>query len=430
MKQLTLAIIVALATTFNAYGQPLFSNTARGYLPTATTFAQSQIDSFNSAVNYQVDIINGVALTYPDLVPISLTWNGTAWTSPTPVAITNAFTTPLMVGAISHTATTTAGALAPSIVVDWADVTGVTQYRFRIRHVGGAYNTSTITGSQRTLATLQYATTYEVQVRVYINSTTQGEYTSTYTFTTPSFVTLPTCNAPTTTASIVGNQLVINWASVNLANSYQVEIRKLGALSWGGTTINGTSFSMSIDTTKAYEYRVRTNCIGASTTWSAFSTTDTATKAVCTPPTGLYNVGNTFYFTPNQYATTTHFEHRLVGTTTWGGTSTTGNSVTITNLFGQHEWRVRNRCHSTTNTGWTAWTTAVTGFIVKPQAFEQFSNELAYPNPANDVVYLKGSIVIRDLTGRIVATGTDVLDVSQLADGLYFINGQKLTIKH
>ena len=61
---------------------------------------------------------------------------------------------------------------------------------------------------------------------------------------------------------------------------------------------------------------------------------------------------------------------------------------------------------------------------------EQLSTELAYPNPASEQVNFKGEIVIRDLTGRIVATGTDVLDVSQLADGLYLINGQKLQVKH
>lgn len=430
MKKTTLVALMLVVSIINTTAQTLFSNTARMYLPTSTTFTQGQIDSFNSAVNYQVDIVNGVALTYPDLVPISLTWNGTHWTSQTPVAITNYFTTTAMVGTLTHTATATQGATAPNVVVDWADLQGVTQYRFRIRQLGGTWSTSTITGSSRTLNTLQYSTTYEVQVRVFINSTTQGEYTQTYTFTTPSFVPLPPCNAPTTSGSIVGNQLVITWGAVPQAVGYQVEARQLGALTWGGTTVAGTSFTMNIDTTKAYEYRVRTNCTGASTTWSNFGKTDTITKAVCTPPTNLYNIGNTFYFTPNPYAITTHFESRLIGTQTWGGTSTTGNSITINGLWGAHEWRVRTRCYGTTNAGWTAWATAVTGFIPKPNTFEQFSSELAYPNPANDVVYLPGEIVLRDLTGRVIATGTDALDVSQLASGLYLINGQKLQVKH
>ena len=430
MIKQTIVALALLCIAINTTAQTMFTATARMYLPTSTTFTQSQIDSFNNAVNYQMDIVNGQCLTFPDLTPISLTWNGSTWASATPVAITNAFTTDLMAGSISHTATATQGALAPNVVVDWADIQGVTQYRFRIRPLGGTWSTSTITGSSRTLNTLQYSTTYEVQVRVYINATTQGEYTNTYTFTTPAFVPLPPCNAPTTTGDIVGNQLVITWNAVPQAVGYQVEARQLGALSWGGTTIAGTSFTMNIDTTKAYEYRVRTNCTGASTTWSNFGKTDTITKAVCTPPTNLYNVGNTFYFTTNPYAITTHFESRLVGTQTWGGTSTTGNSVTINGLYGQHEWRVRTRCYGTTNMGWTAWSTAVTGFIPKPNNFDQFNNELAYPNPANEQVNLQGEIVLRDLLGRIIATGTDMLDLSQIAEGLYFVNGQKLIIKH
>lgn len=430
MKKTLFVALLTLIVSINTTAQTLFTSTARMYLPASTTFSQGLIDSFNNAVNYQNDIVNGQALTFPDLLPIQLTWNGTAWVAPFQTAITNSFTTPLMASGISHTATATAGATNPSVSVSWLPITGVTQYRFRIRPIGGTWNTSTITGNIRSLTNLQFSTTYEVQIRVYINATTQGEYTNTYTFTTPTFVQLPPCNAPIISESIVGNQLIITWQPIQYATNYFVEGRQIGTTIWGGFTTTNTTAIIQIDSTKAYEYRVRTNCNGTALSFSNFSKLDTITKVLCTPPTNLFNTGNTFNFTPHQYAGMNHIEIRQIGTLNWGGATTTTNFFSNTAMWGQFEWRVRSRCYATTNTGWTNWATATTGWIPKPSTFEQFDSNNPYPNPANDMVYLPGEIVLRDLTGRIIATGTDVLDISQLADGLYFINGQKLQVKH
>jgi hypothetical protein len=422
-----LVLITSISTTATL-GQVLQTNTARSYLPTATTFNQSQIDSFNNTVNYQHDIVNGSALSYPDMQPITLIWNGTAWEAPQPIAITNAFTSPLMVGAISHTATATAGALNPSILVDWSDVVGTTQYRFRFRTLGGTWNASTITGSQRAMNTLQYNTTYEVQVRVYINSTTQGEYTQSYTFTTPQFVLLPSCNAPSVTGSIIGNVMTLQWNAISQATAYQVEIRQLGALSYGGTTTSNTSFSMTVQRNTSYEYRVRSSCTGTATSWSEFSTPDTLENATCQPPTNLQTSGNTFSWNANQYAQRTQIQHRLVGSAEWGGTTVLGNSWTNPQLVGNHEWRVRSVCYGTSNTGWTAWAYGTMSY--NPNSFEQFSTELAYPNPASDVIKFNGRIVVQDLSGRIITQGENEVDVTHLANGLYIVNNKKHIIKH
>jgi len=424
----TIVALAILGIAINTTAQVLQTSTARSYLPTAQSFPQSQIDSFNATVNYQADIVNGQALTYPDLTPIQLTWDGTAWISATPVAITNAFTSPLMVGEISHTATATAGALYPSILIDWADVVGTTQYRFRFRTIGGTWNASTITGSQRAMNTLAYNTTYEVQVRVYINSTTQGEYCQTYTFTTPQFVPLPPCNQPSVTGSISGNVMSLQWGAVSQATAYQVEVRQLGAMAWGGTTTPNTSFTMAVQPNTSYEYRVRTNCTGTATAWSTFTTADTLENAICQPPTNLQTSGNTFSWTPNQYAQKTQIQHRLVGTIEWGGTTVLGNSWTNPQLVGNHEWRVRSVCYGTTNTGWTSWSYGTMSY--NPNSFEQFGNELAYPNPANDVIRFNGRIVVQDLFGRIITQGENEVDVTHLVEGLYIVNGRKHIIKH
>ena len=420
--------IILLAISTTAQSQVLTNSTARQYLPTSTTFAQSQIDSFNNAVNYQQDIVGGVALTYPDMQPITLTWNGLAWESATPVAITTNFGTLLMAGPLSHSASATAGGLYPSVLIDWADVPGVTQYRFRFRPLGGNWNPSTITGSQRAMNTLAYNTTYEVQVRVYINSTTQGEYTQSYTFTTPAFVPLPSCNAPSVSGNISGNTLALQWSAVSQATAYQVEVRQLGAMAWGGTVTPNTTFSMPVVPNTSYEYRVRTNCSGASTTWSTFTIPDTLENSLCEAPTNLTTSGNTFIWTANKYAQRTQIQHRLVGSTEWGGTTVLGNSWTNSQLVGNHEWRVRSVCYATTNTGWTGW--AYGTMSNNPNSFEQYETELAYPNPCSDVLRYNGKIVLRDLSGRIVAEGENEIDVHQLADGIYLMGKQKIIIKH
>jgi len=430
MIKQTIVALALLCIAINTTAQVLTNATSRYYLPTSSQFSQAQIDSFNLLAGYQFDIANGEALTYPDLAPISLVWNGTTWVSNAPVAITSAFSTPLMVGSISHTATTTAGALAPNVVFDWADVQGVTQYRFRIRPVGGTWNASTITGSQRALNTLAYNTTYEVQVRVYLSATTQGEYTQTYTFTTPNFVPLPSCNSPIVTATATTDSITLSWASVGQGIAYQVQVRELGSLVWGGTTTTANTYKFP-STGKAYEYQVRTNCTGASATWSAFTQTDTATSAVCTAPTSFSATGKTFNWIDHEYGNLHQVQIRRVGTANWGGTTTATNSVTFNSLTaGTYEWRVRSKCYATTNTGWTSFSPSQYHTIVATMMFEPIEITSAYPNPANDVVYLPGEIVLRDLTGRVIATGTDILDVSQYADGLYFINGKKHIIKH
>lgn len=430
MRKTTIAIIVALATTITAYSQVLTNSTARYYLPAAESFTANQIDSFNASNLYMTDIVNGAVLSYPDMNPIQLTWNGSSWIAPSITAITTTFNTNLMVGALSHTSSATAGAIAPVVNIDWADVPGVTQYRFRFRQIGGNWNASTITGSQRSMTTLAYNTTYECQVRVYINSTIQGEYCQTYLFTTPLFTPLPTCNQPIVIAQQTADSITLSWAPVAQGVGYQVSVRELGTLSWGGSTIAGTSYKFP-STGKAYEYQVRTNCQGASTQWSQFSILDTATSAVCTAPSSLTATGKTFNWTSHEYGRLHHIEIRRVGTTNWGGTSITANSITLNSLTaGTYEWKVRSRCHSTTNTGWTAFSPIQYHTVIAPSMFETIQSDAVYPNPATNEINLPGEFVIRDLTGRVVLTGKDYADISHLTDGLYIVNGQRLLIQH
>jgi hypothetical protein len=185
---------------------------------------------------------------------------------------------------------------------------------------------------------------------------------------------------------------------------------------------------MTVQRNTSYEYRVRSSCTGTATSWSEFSTPDTLENATCQPPTNLQTSGNTFSWNANQYAQRTQIQHRLVGSAEWGGTTVLGNSWTNPQLVGNHEWRVRSVCYGTSNTGWTAWAYGTMSY--NPNSFEQFSTELAYPNPASDVIKFNGRIVVQDLSGRIITQGENEVDVTHLANGLYIVNNKKHIIKH
>lgn len=431
-------LLIAISLLANA--QVMSNSTARYYLNESQTFTQADFNSFNTSAGYQLKLpidstqSTAMILKYPSLDSVQVYWANGVWNTSSPTAITTNFTTMLMVNypSIAHTASSMIpGVNSSTVLVDWGDVPGATQYRFRIRPINTlTWITSTITGSQRNMTTLTPSTTYEVQLRVYLSSSIQGEYSQIYSFTTPAFIPLPPCNPPTVTAIKTNDSLKLSWSAVPNGVGYQVQVRMLGSLGWGGTTISGTSYNISAASNTAYEYQLRTSCTNASSAWSAFTSTDTVTDAVCTPPTNLYNVGNTFYWTNNKYATLTQIQTRLVGNVNWGGTSTSSSQYTFKYLWGRHEWRVRSICYATTNTSWTDWSYGLTGFIPNPNSFDEFTTSVPYPNPANDILHYNGKIVLKDLFGRVVAEGENEIDVQHLSNGIYLLDGNKIVINH
>ncbi len=271
------------------------------------------------------------------------------------------FTSTKLVTGLTHSATTpVSGQTTAGITVDWADVPGVTQYRLRIRPVGGSWNPSTVTGSQR-IMNLAFNTTYEVQARVYESATVQGEYTTTYTFTTPQEPSkLPVCIAPVD-VTVVPNSPVsttLSWSQVFGGLTYIVEMRPLNGLNWGGTSTQGNSVTFTALTPGAsYEYRLRTTCIAGYTEngTSAFSAVDTFTMPninACGTVTNLNTVSTTttsasISWSPVNFATSYQVEMRLKNTATWGGTTTLGTSFTFNNLSSSsiYEYRVRAFCN-------------------------------------------------------------------------------------
>ncbi|MGI9191618.1 MAG: fibronectin type III domain-containing protein [Chitinophagaceae bacterium] len=400
---------IALGTVnagLQTYANLLFNQTSRYFVPrkfsisasqpaTATvTFYLTQADfnAFNAQTSYQLkmpidssDVLNNrsnirVVQSIGNnesnelnwIQPESITWNSSQqyWEVVCRVVdsvmngnyyITSHFTSSKMVGAISHTAQTPQTGNANAVVtIDWADVPGVTQYRFRFRPKGTlSWNVSTITGSERTYSYLSFNTTYELQVRVYENATTQGEYSGIYEFTTPIAPNKsPDCISPTASVlSVTATSVNIQWVSVAYAETYQVQMRPKNSLNWGGTSTASTSWSFnSLSPSTTYEYRIRTQCAAGQTAqdFSAFNAIDTfrtADAVYCETPLNIalqsVNSNSAVLVWDNSlYAQQYTIQSRVKNTLVWGGTTVVDNSVMLDELSPNttYEFRVRSVC--------------------------------------------------------------------------------------
>lgn len=383
-----------------------FNSTSRFFLPRSISvnaaqaghatltmyYTQADFDLYNSQSSYQHKMPldsndnennklnirvarSGGGIETPSLTmlePSAVTWNSSRqhWEVSVSVSntllngtysITSAFNSTKMVGTISHTAVTpTLGSTNASVTIDWADVPGVTQYRFRFRPQGATnWTVSTITGSERTYNFLSFNATYEVQVRVYESPTQQGEYSQTYTFTTPvSAGKLPDCPMPTVTASVIdASTAQLNWSGVSYVQFYQVELRAKNTLTWGGTTTANNQVVLNgLTPNTTYEYRVRTQCIDGLTdqrfsTYTSIDTFKTPELLLCDTPNGLsfvYATANTatVMWESVNYAAMYTVQMRVKNTETWGGSSVADTSYTFTSLSPNttYEYRLRANC--------------------------------------------------------------------------------------
>jgi len=335
------------------------------------------IDSFditNNKTNIRVARANGSyetsSLTF--IEPISVSWSSLNqhWEVIFRVSdtllngqfyITSPFSSVKLVGTISHSSVTpSVGASNASVTVNWNDVPGVTQYRFRFRPQGTLHwNVSTITGSERTYNYLMFNTTYELQIRVYESATQQGEYSAIYTFTTPpSPGTLPNCSIPLPSSTVLNaNSVQINWLPITFAQLYQVQVREKNTLSWGGTTTanNQVVFSALLPNT-TYEYRVRTQCSAGYTeeglsNYSLIDSFKTPELKNCLTPLNLSAIvvnptSATVSWQNSNLASLYNLQIRVKNSPTWGGTSLADSVYTFLGLSPNttYEFRLRSVC--------------------------------------------------------------------------------------
>lgn len=327
-----------------------------------------------------------------------------------------------------------------TVTVDWDSIVGASDYRLRFRVQGNPnWNTSTIKPSQRVVSNLLFNTTYEVQVRVRENTdlngntNIQGEYTQTYSFTTPSAPLYPPCVSPLPSVSnLAQNSATITWPAIQDATGYLVEMRIAGSGTWGGTTIQGTSYTMNgLSPNTTYFYRVRTNCnlTNACSLYSTYSAEQSFTTQpvqnvliTCMPPSNVQSSaitssGVTLNWNAADSASIYFIQIRPASSLNWGGNSTTSTTRTYTNLTPNttYQYRIRTTCKPGTsinaNSAFTPIYTFTTSSLISQALFDQTEQSwTVYPNPTKNVLHVQFSAEQEapvqfqwfDITGRLV----------------------------
>lgn len=174
-----------------------------------------------------------------------------------------------------------------------------------------------------------------------------------------------TASAITTTSATAG------WTAVSGAVSYDVDYKASSSATWINAATGTTATSVGLTGLTAgttYDYRVRTNCAGGSSSYSTaqFTTTPITT---CSAPSGLTSsaitaTGATVSWTAVSGALSYDVSYKTNSSATWinAATGTTSTSVNLSGLTSGtlYDWRVRTNCSGGSGAYATAQFTTIT----------------------------------------------------------------------
>ena len=370
-----------------------------------------------------------------------------------------------------------------SATLGWTAVSGALSYDVDYKLASGSTWTNAATATTATsvaVSGLTLGTTYDWRVRATCNAGSGNYVQAQFTTTAP-------CNSPggLNSSVITSSSATVSWGVVGGAASYDVDYKLASSSTWVNSITGTTASSRNITGLTAsslYDWRVRTNCTGGLS--STYAQAQFTTTAVSTCP-GVYDVstnGNT------AGAALIPFNTDIKGLLSPSGDNdyykfviTTGGSITITltTLPANYNLRLLNSSGNTLQTSNNSGTTnetitrtvtpgtyyarvypqgsannATNCYTLKVQlgtatrgdggnVLELSGNELSvFPNPVGYTVNLgfttdaSGNAVISFInqTGSVVLSRTIAvtegensrkLDVSTLANGMYFIKLQK-----
>ncbi len=370
--------------------------------------------------------------------------------------------------------------------VSWNAVTNAVSYAVDYKLNSSSTWTSFATAQTAITASLTGLTQgslYDWRVQATCASGTGNFVAAQFTTTTP-FV----CNAPTglSASAITSSSATVSWAAVSGAASYAVDYKLNSATVWTSAATAATTTSVAIaglSASSLYDYRVSTNC-GANGASGFTAAQFTTTAIVVNTCPGIYDVSTngtvagaaTIPFNTDVKGlintTTDNDYYKFVVTT--GGTAT----ITLSTLPGDYDIRLYSsngttqlaisQNGSTTSETITRTYTAGTYYIrvygyngansttvcytLKVQLgtatkgvteeFAQLNNDISVsPNPVGYVANLQFktkaagnvSIIVTDKTGAVVLKNSTAvnagenrraLDVSTLANGMYFVKIQ------
>lgn len=365
-----------------------------------------------------------------------------------------------------------------TVTISWNALAGAISYDVDYKVNTSSTWTNAATGTTAlslNLSGLSQNTTYDYRVRANCTGAT-GAFTQAQ-FTTQSTVV---CNAPTglTSSSITASTATVSWSAVSGASNYTVEYKLNSASTWTTAAASTTSLSINLTGLTAnslYDWRVRSNCSGGS---SSFAQAQFTTAAASSCP-GIYDISTngtisgaaTIPFNTDVFGLINpsgdNDYYRFVITT--GGTAT----ATLTNLPANYNLRIynssgsllasstlsgtNNESISRTYTPGTYYVrvngqnssafNATNCYTLKVQLGSATGQELngdnqfenvetvvsLFPNPTKDRlnIYIispnsDNKIKIFDVTGKMIYQQNvnemlTTLDVDQLAKGMYFV---------
>ncbi len=367
-----------------------------------------------------------------------------------------------------------------SATISWTAVSGADSYDVDYKESVSSTWINAATATTLTsvdLSGLNSNTTYNWRVRVNCAAGT-GNYVN------AQFTTLAPCNAPTGLGSsaITSNSASVSWASVSGAANYDIDYKESSSSTWINAVTGTTSTSRSITGLSAstlYDWRVRANCTSSLTSDYSQGQFTTTAVIVCPGPYDISTNGST------SGAATIPLNTDIKGLINPSGDNdyykfviTTGGTITmtLTTLPANYHLRLLNSSGSTlqtsnnggtnnetinrtvtagtyyarvytgNNNNWNAtncYTLRVqTGTATRGDVVALSGNDLIVsPNPAGYFVNLgfntedAGSVMISivNQTGTVVLNKTlpvtagdnnKKLDISALANGMYFIKLQ------
>ena len=245
-----------------------------------------------------------------------------------------------------------------TITVSWGASSGATLYRIQIGSI-----TKTATGTSVSATGLTRGSTYSIQVRAE-NSGGNSSYGSTISITIPPAVPTNIRETADSTSSITWS-----WNAVSGATSYQYQVRRSGATTWGSsqstTSTSGSSSSLSSNT--IYEIQVRSVKGTAVSAWSSpvTGTTDAETLAV---PANVHvdaRTTTTITFDWNTHSvsgTGYRYRYRKAGTYLYTYGRTTSSRVQISSLESgtSYEFSVKAERTGYNSSSYSSAVTAVT----------------------------------------------------------------------
>jgi len=326
------------------------------------------------------------------------------------------------------TGLTTSNITSTSATLLWTAVPGALNYtvQYKLTTSSAWLTAGTISGTSYVLSNLSSANSYDWKVK-----TDCSGYSDVAQFST---LQGAGCNVPTgqTSSNVTSNSVALSWSAVSGATTYTVEYKTSASSTWivAGTSTATTRNLTGLAGSTTYNWRVKTDCSGYSSTASFVTTASSCNKPTGLVTTALSSTSATVNWTAVSGAANYTVQYRPSSTNTYITVGTvTGTSFTLNGLnpATKYFWRVKANCSNYSN--------ARTFTTPASLPAGEYGNLKLYPNPTTGTLFVQYEgptdastrIWVSDAAGRVVIQSNiaiiqDGLSVSALAPGMYLLH--------